>query len=207
MGGDVKIGLTMPSVREELVVWEYLRWDGKYREWLQHPALRNPDFNNPEENRLRWDLLAGDRGLPGDFGQIQRIRFPFGQSLPPYLWVRERLPEDIFPNAFLNYMHNNQLLKLEEVASEFLATRNLPLPFNDQNASVVRSNLERLKKRSDTDDFNAIILCRPTPAIAPYAYRIVEGTKRAIAYRVAKREGVDLPEIYCYFGDYDEKKP
>ena len=49
------------EVREEIVVWEYLRWDEKYEKWSHQPILKTPDFNNEEENKLRWDMTASSR--------------------------------------------------------------------------------------------------------------------------------------------------
>ncbi len=163
----------MSAVPEEVIVWEYLRWDGKYRNWLDYPLLKTPNFGNPDENRLRWDLLAGNQGLPGDFGQVLRIRYPFERTPAPYRWVKRSLPKNVLPNAFLNYTHLGQLLKLDNVVAGFLKTGKLPYPFNSENTLVVQGNLERLKKKADTGDFDAILFCRPTPDLPKYAYRIV----------------------------------
>ena len=192
----------MPSVPEEVVVWEYLRWDGKYLEWIDQPILKAPDFNNPEENQFRWDLLAGNHGHPGDDGQVLRIRYPFDPSFSPYRWAKEVLRREVFANAFLNYSEAGRLLSLDEIAVQFSRTKILPSPFNKHNSLVVHENLLRLKSKENIDDFNAILFCRPTPYLPGDSYRIVEGTKRAIAYRVGQLEGIELPEIRCYFGDY-----
>jgi tricorn protease-like protein len=76
-------------------------------------------------------------------------------------------------------------------------------PFSDENTLVVQANLQRLKSKANTHDFNGILLCRPTPTLPIDAYRVIEGTKRAVAYRIAEREGFHLPVIHCYFGDYE----
>lgn len=193
----------MSSVPEEIVVWEYIRWDGKYREWFDQPVLNAPDFKNSAENQFRWDLLAGNHGLPGDPGQVKRIRYCFDPSLPPYRWAKEVAGREAFANAFSNYCtEDRRALALDEIAAQFSRTKNLPPPFNRDNTLVVHENLRRLKGNGNIDDFNAILFCRPTPYLPQESYRIVEGTKRAIAYCAAQLEGIELPEIRCYFGDY-----
>lgn len=200
----------MAEVPEEVVVWEYIRWDGKYREWTDRPILRTPDFNNEEENKTRWDMLAGHCGFPGDSGQIGRIRYPikypFDSSLPPYRWRREIANGDLFEKTFLNYhCGDRRLLAIDEIVREFLRTKSLPPPFNEDNTLVVNENLRRLKSKENIDDFNAILFCRPTPGLPEGSYRVVEGTKRAIAYRAAQLEGIEVPEICHYLGDYIPK--
>jgi len=192
----------MPSVPEEVVVWEYVRWDWKYREWIDQPVLKAPDFNSPEDNQFRWDLLAGKHGLPGDDGQVFRIRYCFDPSLPPYRWAKEVAGREVFANAFSNYIEAGRPLSLDEITAQFSRTKSLPSPFNEHNSLVVHENLRRLKSKENIDDFNAILFCRPTPYLPADSYRIVEGTKRAIAYRVGQFEGIELPDIRCYFGDY-----
>lgn len=197
----------MVDVPEEVVVWEYIRWDGKYQAWSDLPILKTPDFNNVDENQIRWDMLAGNHGYPGDSGQVARIRYPFDLSLTPYCWKREIASIDIFKSAFLNYHRGDgQLLPLDIIVIEFLRTKRLPLPFVEDNIRVVNDSLERLRNKQNIDDFNAILFCRPTPGLPNNSYRVVEGTKRAIAYRVAQLEGTQVPIIYCYFGEYVPSK-
>ena len=195
-------------IPEEVVVWEYIRWDGKYLEFADHAAIQKPNFSDPAENQLRWDLLAGNNETPGDWGQVLRIRFPFIDPCnpPPYQWKRERAEEGLFETARSNYSTEyNMYIALNDIARQFVCTSRLPDFFDDHANSIVRQNVERLGNKSDLDDFDGVILCRPTPGFPSSVYRVVEGTKRAIAYRVRELMGLSVPEIRCYFGDYTRR--
>jgi hypothetical protein len=68
---------------------------------------------------------------------------------------------------------------------------------------IVEENVRRLTEHAEAPpDFDGIILCRPHPRLPAETYRVVEGTKRAIAVRVARLRNLRVPALHSYFGDH-----
>jgi hypothetical protein len=61
---------------------------------------------------------------------------------------------------------------------------------------------EIVEENEAPPDFDGIILCRPHPRLPAETYRVVEGTKRAIAVRVARLRNLRVPTLHSYFGDH-----
>ena len=187
----------MRDAPEAEVVWQYIRWHAEYGDVSNEPLLTNPDLTDPHQNDERWRIL------PRNEGHVQRIRYAFGVAPTPYQWSFGPAPEDLFAEVFSNYRAESGLVTIDEFARYFVRHGHLP-GFDDNSTRLVEANVRRLEQHENApEDFDAIILCRPRPEIPPEAYRVVEGTKRAIAVRVAQLRVARLPQIRCYFGQYE----
>jgi hypothetical protein len=187
----------MAVVSEAKIIWQYLRWHGQYSDTRELPIIKSPDFDNEQENDERLSILARDAG------HLLRVRFPFVTPPAVYRWEERPLDPSLLESAFSNYAIGYKLLTVNEIAFQVSRDNILPAPFGEENNEPVRRNINRLAVGKYTEDFNAIILCRPTPGLPRNVYRVVEGSKRAIALRVAQIQGIPLTKFTCYLGDYE----
>ncbi len=186
----------MRPVTESEVVWQYLRWHSEYRDSSHLPIIIAPDLNEPSQNDARWRLLARNEG------HVQRVRYSFQGSPVAYQWSARRVARDGFRAVSSNYSIGSRLLSISEMAMRYVSHGDLP-GFDAGFCRIVEENVRRLIDDAEAPpDFNGIILCRPHPILPAQTYRVVEGTKRAIAVQVACLRDLRVPTLHSYFGDH-----
>ncbi len=186
----------MRDATEAEVVWQYIRWHAEYRNSTHLPIITDPNLNDDKENDARWRILARNEG------HVLRVRYPFDGPPRPYQWSFRPAPQDLFAAVFSSYRTESGLLSINEIATHYFHHGHLA-GFGHDNNRIVEENIRRLTGQGQVaHDFEAMILCRPHPLLPSETYRVVEGTKRAVAVRVAQLRGLGVPPIRAYFGDH-----
>ena len=187
----------MRPATEAEVVHQYLKWHSQYGDAQALGIVTHPNLTDGAENDARWKILAHDKG------HAARVRYPFfdlerPDRWRPYRWSFGPFPHELFAVVLSTY---GGFVTIDAIAQSFYHWRLIILDHED-NAPVIESNIRRLAEHEAAPaDFNAMILCRPTPGFPPNVYRVVEGSKRAIAVRAAQLRGLRLPPIDAYWGE------